>query len=90
MSELEANEDDSKTPDFVCGSLAEALGLKYDPNERTQTWDEGIDMLKSFTVSKGEEVTDDFWSSAILDDDDDEDEDDEYDRLADLPPPSVI
>ena len=74
MKDVEENEDESKQPSFVVGSLAEACGIPFDPNEPTQRVGERANMAKNYPVGDG--TVHDLWASG---DDDMDDDDDEYD-----------
>ena len=53
MKDVEENEDESKQPSFVVGSLAEACGIPFDPNEPTQRVGERANMAKNYPVGDG-------------------------------------
>ena len=72
MKDVDKNEDESKKPSFIVGSLAEACGIPFDPNEATPRVGERINMAKNYPVGDGE--VHDLWASG-----DDDDDDDEYD-----------
>jgi len=71
MKDVEENEDESKQPSFVVGSLAEACGIPFDPNEPTARVGERANMAKNYPVSDGE--VHDLWASGDIDDDDEYD-----------------
>ncbi len=71
MKDVDKNEDESKTPSFIVGSLAEACGIPFDPNEATPRVGERTNMAKNYPVSDGE--VHDLWASG------DDADDDEYD-----------